>query len=179
MQHDIRNLFKDDDVSSKTLPKSHKVEFLKKLKKSQNTKTKHFNYKFIYKSVAILILLFTIGLVLYNQPPKINSEIIKKSTLELQIKTIEQQYLTDIDKEWQKFLALTKDRKLIKRYQKKLNNLDNDYKEISIQFSKDTSSILIIEALIKNLQMRLQLLKDIQEHITLLNPQNKQYETTI
>ena len=86
--------------------------------------------------------------------------------------------MVSINKEWNSFLILAKDENLISRYKKRLDDLDLDYREISKQYDDDTSDILIIEALVENLQTRVDLLKDIQKHITLLNQQNEHYENT-
>ncbi len=177
MQKDIRNLFKDEDISGKKLPKSHRNEFLEKLKTSQKKKKKT-NYKLIYKIAAMMVLFFAIGFVVFNQFKKENNEVVEILTIERQIEEIEQQYLANIETEWQSFLALAKDEKLIERFKKRLNELDKDYKELSENFKSDTNNIIVIEALVENLQTRLQLLKDIQAHITLLNQENEQYENT-
>ena len=178
MQKDIRNLFKDDDDSFKKLPKSHRTEFLEKLKASKTASTKRFNYNIIYKTAAMLAIFFVIGFVVFNQFSKESNYVVEESAIELQIKDIEQQYLASIEIEWQSFLSITKDEYLIKRFEKRLNDLDKDYQEISVEFKKDTNNISVIEALVENLQTRLQLLKDIQEHIKILNQENK-HETTI
>jgi septation ring formation regulator EzrA len=85
--------------------------------------------------------------------------------------------LENIEKEWQSFIALTNDTNLVERYEKELDELNNDYQIISDQFKADSDNISIVENLVNNLQRRLQLLKDIQEHIKLLNEENGHYET--
>jgi len=177
MKRDIRELFKGDDLVNKNLPDNHRADFLKKLKESK-TETVIPKRKFmVYKFAASILLFVALGYFINTQ---FNTEsTIEPSQLVAQIETVEQQYLSEIDKEWQSFLALTTDAKLVSRYEKKLADLDEDYKTISKSFKKDTNNILVIEDLIDNLKIRLQLLKDIQEHITLLNSKNDNYETTI
>ncbi|MCK5402072.1 MAG: hypothetical protein KAJ28_10610 [Flavobacteriaceae bacterium] len=174
-QQDIRNLFNDDDVSKMKLPESHRDEFLEKLKASKIEEQKAPNYRLVYKIAAMFTLFFALGIIVFNQ---FNQEDIEASTIELQIKTIEQKYLVNIETEWQSFLVVATGENLIKRFEKRLNELDHDYQEISKDFKNDTSNIVIIEALVENLQTRLQLLKDIQEHIKILNQENE-HETTL
>ena len=64
-------------------------------------------------------------------------------------------------------------------FKEKLTDLDNDYQEISRSFKNDSNNILVIESLVENLQTRLQLLKDIQVHINILNQKTEQNENTI
>ena len=171
MQKDLRNLFKTENVSAKKLPETHRNDFLEKLEASKTEMPKQINYRFIYKIAAVLVLFFAIGVV-YQDFGRNNIEVKKVSSIE----RIEKEYLVSINEEWQRFTILAKDKNLINRYKKRLDDLDKDYQEISEQYKVDNNDILIVEILVENLQTRLQLLKDIQEHITLLNEQNEQYE---
>jgi archaellum component FlaC len=96
-----------------------------------------------------------------------------------QIEAVEAEYLKDIEKEWENFIAIAEDEILVERFKKKLNKLDKDYQEISAQFKNYSNDIMVVESLIDNLQTRLQILKDIQEHIKILNQNNGHYEKSI
>lgn len=170
MKQDIRGLFKAQEFPKKKLPEFHEEEFLEKLKKvkSKNSKEKK-RFSFLKVAVAV-VLLFSIGM--YFQ--KRNNQ---NTTLEAQVEQIEKEYLKNIDKEWKAFIKVTDDQNLIKRYKEKLQKLDDSYKEVSEQFKKDSNSISVLENLIENLQIRLQLLRDIKEHIIELNQKNKSNET--
>ncbi|WP_353778162.1 hypothetical protein [Winogradskyella sp. 3972H.M.0a.05] len=172
MKRDIRPLLKNTSLSTNKLPENHREEFIKKLGKEEKRKPIPW-----LKIAASILLFLAIG---YS----INS-IIKRDTdttqplIVQQIKAVEQEYLNNIDKEWQQFIMLTNDEKLISRYEQKLEDLDADYKKISAQFIKDSNNIFVIEELVNNLQTRLKLLKDIQHQIILINQQNEQHETSI
>ncbi|MCK0110191.1 hypothetical protein MWU58_12860 [Flavobacteriaceae bacterium S0825] len=175
MEQDIRKLFKTEMEADKKLPVSHRDEFQKKLKDYKLKRSQKNSIQSVFKYAAAIILFVALGYVSLN---KLTQEsIIKESALELQIKEVEQQYLENIEKEWQSFKALTDDKKLVERYKKELDDLNRDYQFISEQFKADSNNILIIESIVKNLQTRLRLLKDIQEHIKLLNQKNGYYET--
>lgn len=177
MKRDIRELFKGENLENKKLLDNHRADFLKKLKAKKAEVRKPKSKFMVYKIAASILLFVTLGYFINNQ---FNAEpILETSQLVEQIEIIEQQYLSEIDKEWQSFLALTTDKKLVNRYEKKLADLDESYKAISASFKADTNNILVIEDLIANLKTRLQLLKSIQEHITLLNQKNDNYETVI
>lgn len=172
MKRDIRNLFKDDEEEHlKQLPDNHRAEFMTQLKKQSKPKRKPF----VWLSVAaILLIALTVGFNVFNADIDTN----KPEPIIAQVENIEAEYLANIETEWQNFIALTEDEKLVKRFRKKLDELDSDYQEISIQFQNDSNNILVIEALVDNLQTRLQILKDIQKHIKILNQNNEQYENT-
>lgn len=174
MKQDIRDLFKnEEDVDSlNQLPDHHRAEFLDKLKKTEKQKQKSFVWLSI---AAVLLIAFTIGFNMFNS--EIEAE--DNSPIIAQIEMIEAQYLANIETEWQSFIALANDEILVQRFRKKLDELDADYKAISIEFKSDSNNIMVIEALVDNLQTRLQILKDIQKHIKILNQKDEQYENTI
>lgn len=176
MKQDIRELFKEDDFEGKKLPKNHKEEFAEKLKNSNLDKPKKFKLGFIFKAVATVALVLSLGYYALN---KNVAPVNKLTPLELQVQQIEKEYLQEIDNEWNNFLKVTNDQKLIKKYREKLDNLDSNYKKLSKSFKESPNNITVLENLIKNLQTRLQLLKDIQNHIQTLNTQQKTYETII
>ena len=176
MKQDIRDLFNDEEPSGKQLPDNHKQEFYDKLKASRPRKTSKLNSNYVFKVAAIVALFVAITFAMFTTTTNV-SEAVVATPVETQIDMIEQQYLANIDLEWNNFISVTTDEKLIKRYRDKLDDLDNDYQEISEKFKVSNNNIQVIESLVENLKTRLQLLKDIQEHIKILNQKNEQYET--
>ncbi|MBL86562.1 MAG: hypothetical protein CMO82_07890 [Winogradskyella sp.] len=170
MKQDIRNLFKEEE-DLKTLPDNHRAEFLDKLNKQKQSKNKRYTW---IGAVAVVVVALTIGFALFTKQPTENI-----SPFIAQVEAVEAEYLEEIKTEWQNFIALADDEVLVARFKKKLDELDNDYKIISKQFKSDANNIQVVEALVENLQTRLQILKDIQEHIKILNQKNEQYEQSI
>ena len=170
MKQDIRNLFKEEE-DLKTLPDNHRAEFLDKLNKQKQSKNKRYTW---IGAVAVVVVALTIGFALFTKQPTENI-----SPFIAQVEAVEAEYLEEIKTEWQNFIALADDEVLVARFKKKLGELDNDYKIISKQFKSDANNIQVVEALVENLQTRLQILKDIQEHIKILNQKNEQYEQSI
>lgn len=172
MDRDIRQLFKEDDFPIKKMPKNHRELFLKKLKKTSSSK--RLNTTFFLKIVASLVFVFVFGKYVFNKEEK-----PKKQTLLVQVKQIEKKYLKNIEEEWQKFLSLTNDEKLISNYRERLNMLNESYQQLSKQFEANPNNISLLEELIDNLQRRLKTLKEIQSHIKILNQKNKSYEAIV
>ncbi|WP_299524347.1 hypothetical protein [Winogradskyella sp.] len=170
MKQDIRDFFKEAE-ELKTLPENHRTEFLNKLKQQSKRK---INAKFWLQVAASIILVTTIGYGLYN------SSLGRQETSPIfaEVKAIEIEYLENINTEWEKFVAIADDKALVERFRKKLDDLDKDYKALSEQFQNESENILILESLVENLQTRLQILKDIQEHLKILNQKNE-HEITI
>ena len=178
MKRDIRHLFESEDGSQKKkLPESHRDEFYKKLKASQALRTKSVKRFYILKIAGMIVLFIGIGVFIFNKYDSPTKAVVETSTIELQIEQVQKEYLFNIDKEWKSFLAIAKDEKLIERYKIKLADLDQDYQLIDSKFKKDSNNILVIEELVNNLKIRLQILKDIQDHIKLLNQENEHHAT--
>lgn len=170
MEQDIRKLFdSEDQVTIQKLPTNHRKDFLLKLQKQQKTRKQFY----VLQIAASFLILFGLVITLYN----VNSKNKDEFSMEKQMNIIEKQYLSDIEKEWQKFVSITDDTLLIKRFDKKLTDLNDDYEVLSKALESNPNNILTIEDLISNLQNRLELLQDIQMHIQLLNENNSNYDT--
>lgn len=178
MKKDIKNLFNEKDNSKLELPENHRQEFLKKLESTKFQHSKKTKKSYWYQIAATIILCISIGIASTNLLNKEPQELTNKESLvEKEIKTIEESYYTTINNEWKTFLTLTKDERLIERYQKQLYDLDLEYKQHHKLFKNNNNNASAIEALIKNLQTRLELIKNIQTHIKLLNKQKVENET--
>ncbi len=170
MKQDIRDLFKEED-ELRRLPENHREEFLEKLE-HQNKKSS--NHRIWLKIAAVVIITLAIGYTVLNK-----SSIEEVKPMISQIENVEAAYLKDIEKEWKSFIALANDEALVARFQKRLDELDADYQDIAAQFQNDANNIEVVEALVENLKTRLKILKDIQEHIKILNQKNEQNENNI
>lgn len=172
MEHNIKDLFDKEQFEKKELPQFHKEEFLIKLKKVSNTKSKNRTF-FSYKYAVILVVIGALYFFRFN-----NTEPhLKQKSVLLQIENIEKVYFNSIDKEWNSFIAITNDTILIKKYKEKLKASDFDYKKITSQLKQFPNSLNVLESLIDNLQRRLQLIRDIKDHINELNQKNTSNET--
>lgn len=173
MKHDIRDLFKEDEVYKHELPETHEQEFFNKLKNSNSKHAKLSNYKYAYLIAATVLLFLTFGYFVFNDNIETGTETKEEHVLVQQIEALERDYLVSINKEWESFLMLTNDENLINRYRNKLDDLDKDFQDISEQFKTNNNNILVIEALVENLKTRLELLKNIKEHVTILNQEKR------
>lgn len=172
MKQDIRELFKNNELEKKELPSFHEKDFLEKLERfNKNELPKKHVGK--WKIAVSVLLIFSIGYYFLKPAIYINPE----PTLFVQVKKIEKEYLSQINNEWKSFVKSTSDKKLVKRYEEKLSNLNISYKEISNELEQDPNNIIVLERLIENLQTRLGILKDIQNHIKELNQKNTSNET--
>lgn len=171
MKHDIKGLFNKNEHQNKELPKNHREDFIKKLHQLDinNTKRKPF---FLLKIASVIVLIAFCGYLYQNSYSK-----PIKTAFETQLEGIENEYLINIDKEWNSFIKVANDTILIRKYKEKLKTSDIDYKKITTQLKEYPNNINVLESLIDNLQRRLQLIKDIREHINELNQKKTSNET--
>lgn len=172
MERDIRKLFENESLDKK-LPKHHREEFYAKLNTTSISKTKKTSF-LVKIAISAVVLVMISGYFFINKTEK-NTQ----TTLFAEMQKVEKEYLKNIDKEWNNFLELTNDKKLINKYEEKLNLLEKQYKKWSLKFNKEPNNIEVLESLITNLQERLRTLKEIQEHIKSLDQKNKSYETIV
>ena len=175
MEHDIRDLFnRDEKHSEKKIPKNHRIEFINKLPnlEAQKPKKKPFH---VMKVAAVVGLIFCGSYFYLNAPVSIGETA--KTEIQIQIELFETEYLSNIDKEWNSFIQVANDTVLVRKYKGKLRESVTDYKKINQQLKENPNNISVLESLITNLQRRLQLIKDIKEHVKELNQKNTSNET--
>ncbi|WP_298421677.1 hypothetical protein [uncultured Kordia sp.] len=168
----IKDILNENDETMETpmLPTGHRNEFLEKLSTREGiTSTeKKFHY---WKSIAAAcVLLLGIGAFIYSNS---SGEEVQESSLFVEMKSIENQYLQNIAKEWESFQLTATDKSLVKKYKERLENLDASYQELKQEFLVQKNSLTTLEKMIKNLQMRLSLLQEIQQHLKRLEDEQK------
>ena len=171
MERDIRDIFKENEVSDKEIPQFHREEFTKKLNELNQKSNSKNRFKIALSAAAII---FFITALLF---PKSDASKVNNHTIQKEVAKFEKEYLKNINKEWKQFLAISKDSILIKKYEIKLKDFDTDYKKITKNLEQNPNNINVLEALISNLQRRLELIKNIKGHLKELNQKNTSNET--
>lgn len=182
MAQDIRNMFKDDDESwtSEKLSKDHRKNFEAKLDKAL-PKQKSTNKFIILKLAALFIVLLGIGAFFLNKDQFIKSDTPIVSTPEVEdkvenekeeppvkefqlsdvspdFKKIENYYLAGINMELAKLEVNPSNKALIDSFMSKMAELNNEYKRLNTEFNESGPNEQTIEAMVENLQLRLDLL---------------------
>lgn len=171
MGQDIRKMFEEMRKQEKyTMAEDHEARFMKKLDTSLH-KEKNSGL-FNWKIAATLALLVSAGWFVYNTfgEPTIDNGIadtenpasvteISLGSLSPDLKAIESYYQTNINLKLSQ-LDVSKDNKaLVDSYMEQLSKLDEEYKELSAELNSVGPNDQLISAMVKNLQLRLQLLQ--------------------
>jgi hypothetical protein len=160
--------------STHNLPVNHRKRFENRLKNELHAPKKN-KFNFIKVAASIIILLGFIFLINHNLKNKVKvNKTYTLGSLSPELEKIENYYTNAITYELAQ-LDLNDDNKLIlNKYLNKLAELTKQYKEESAQLNIDKISEETINALIDNLQLRLQLLLQLKEQLkTIKNKKNE------
>jgi len=182
MPKDIREILKEAQTNSKELKESHRQRFEQRLQQLQ--KPKKNNYLFLKIAASITVIL-SIGYVsFFNKLADIEQQfnepkITDLSSISPEMKQIEDYYLTAINYEISSLEITTENQEILDDYLEKIGKLTDDYQRLNTELSDKGINEKIINALITNLQLRLQLLvqlKDTLNEMKILK--NKENENT-
>ncbi len=178
MDKDIRDILKNNTNNNVKISSKHRERFQQKLLSELHEKPSNKkNYKWLYVA-ASLVMLVGVGIKFFQtniegeELPKITNSVelnndsqISLGSISPELKTIESYYINTINYELSQ-LELTKENKeLFDGYLTQLGVLAKEYKSLTQELNKKGINDDTINALIGNLQMRLQLLKRMQKQL--------------
>jgi hypothetical protein len=166
MQKDIKKIVKKEFENSNTnLPKNHQIRFEERLKNELHFKKKT-NFFFLKIASSFLILL-SLGIIIYTNYTDKN--ILKQNytlgSLSPELEKIEEYYTNAITYELTQLEINTENQPILDKYFDKLEQLTTDYKKQSTELNIHQINEKTINALIDNLQLRLQLLLQLKEQL--------------
>lgn len=177
MKVDLRDKIKKEKMM-REIPNNHREMFKQRLKTELNKKSKN-NYTFLKIAASILVLL-SLGFGGYqffnpNTPQEIvqtEDESSKKinsiADISPALKKIEDYYLTQINYQIAKIKITDENRDLLEVYLSQLAELQQEYDDLNIRLNADEISEETIDALIENLQLRLQLLRQLKKKLKII-----------
>ncbi len=194
MGQDIRELLKNNSFVEKDneyLTPGHEMRFLDRLNESfpqpeKKSKIVLFNNTFSkYYVAASLVLIFLLGSYTFfdlqqNDFSTVLKQESNKSQLNLadvspEFKKIEDYYLASINVELASLQVNSSNKKLLDTFMEQLSKLDEEYQLLQQDLKNEADLNIAIDALIQNLQLRLDLLQEFKED---LNTKNEQQNTT-
>lgn len=184
MQQDIREKLKSYKDKNVELSANHSSKFEALLQTEMHQqKPRKKNFKWL-SIAASIVLLISIGIQFY--PSKIIEENLVKPKKEISLgsispefQTIETYYTNSINLEISQLDLSEENKDIVDSYLVKLAELTKEYKSLTVELNKGVNDVTI-DALIRNLQLRLQLLKRLKKQLKQLkNLKTKQNETQI
>ena len=183
MSKDIREILKNKSEDNVKLSTNHRQRFQQKMMNELHDKSsKKKSFQWLYAAASIVILL-GLGITFYpseniNTPINNSTKTISLGNVSPELKSIESYYINTINYELSQ-LELTDDTKeFFDGYFAKIGELTNEYKSLTEELNKKGINDNTINALIGNLQLRLQLLKRMQKQLNeLKNPTQNDIQT--
>jgi len=199
MAQDIRNMFKDDEPwTSEKLSKGHQKRFESKLDAVLPTQKNSNKFSFL-KIAAIFIVAVGIGAFFLNKENIIKTETpmvvapenkedknelpvkeFQLSEVSPDFKKIENYYLAGINMELAKLEVNPLNKALIDSFMGKMSELNKEYKRLNTEFNETGPNEQTIEAMVENLQLRLDLLYKLKNKLNEIkqtkNTNNENYK---
>ncbi|MDP5157713.1 MAG: hypothetical protein NWQ07_03940 [Flaviramulus sp.] len=191
MAQDLRELFKNDKIANDKMSNNHQERFLEKLDMALPKTVLKLKYSFI-QIAATIVLLFglSFGAFKYFQfqsKADGSTQVSVSQTIETKtlgdvspgLKKVEDYYLASINLELSKISYSPETKDLFDGYLEQLNELDKEYKRLSLDLTESGPSELTVNALIDNLKLRLNLLYRLRSQLKELNTSEDEVKQSI
>ncbi|MCK5442339.1 MAG: hypothetical protein KAJ23_10645 [Maribacter sp.] len=191
MARDLRKLFKEEQKGEQfVMADGHEKRFMDRLDKELPKQRK--SPFFILKIAATILVLISIGAfyiingdeneippIIVDKNPSVETQNgISLGDLSPDLKKIENYYVANINLELSKLNVSGDNKALIDSYMDRLAELNLEYQNLNAELNQIGPNDQTISALIKNLQLRLQLLQKLKEKLNeVQSSKNEQYET--
>ena len=191
MAQDLRKLFEEEQRKEHfVMNRGHEKRFMDRLDKELG-KDKKPSFFFL-KIAATILVLIGLGTIFFIQGNNANipTTVVDKNTnvenktgislgdLSPDLKKVESYYVAHINLELAKLAVSDDNREVVDGYMERLADLNSEYKNLTTELNQIGPNDQTISALIKNLQLRLQLLQQLKMKLNeLQSSKNEQYET--
>jgi hypothetical protein len=180
MSRDLRKLCEEERIKQiSPLREGHRERFLERLNREMPRQKKP--YRPILKSVASILILVSVGTLIWNLGKNNSANIpittgtdstkeslkqsISLGDLSPDLKNVENYYVTNINLELAQLQVSKENRELVNSYMSHLSDLNDEYQKLNNELNQMGPNEQTITALIKNLQLRLQLLLKLKEKL--------------
>ena len=185
MQQDIRDLFENYKDEESKLSVDHATKFENLLQNElhqQKKPVKKTNFVKWLSMAASFALLITLAIQFYpNKQIEDDTKTDKTITLgniSPELNTIESYYVNSINLAISELDLNDENKDVVDEYLIKIVELTNEYKSLTQELNTKGVNDVTINALISNLQLRLQLLQRLQKQLKKLNTLNKKQNET-
>ncbi len=180
MAQDLRKLFKEQrEKETHQMNKGHEERFFAKLEEELPKNTRPNSY-FWLRIAASLVIFVSVATYFFMNSKKDNDSTetivnnnetessISLGDLSPDLEKIENYYVANINLELANLEVSEENKGVVDGYMEQLAELDAEYKRLNKELNQLGPNDQTIEALIQNLQLRLQLLKKLKEKLNQL-----------
>jgi len=185
MGQDIREMFRNEEhINKEKLREDHQTRFEARLEEALPMQKKRKNYSNFIQIAAVLVVALGIGgFFFFNNgetPVQNNNQIVETpsktsedkegtptkeyrlSNVSPEFKKIEDYYMASVNIQLAKLNMTSENKELIDAFMKKLETLNEEYIALNAEIQETGVNGETVEAMIANLQLRLDLLKKLK-----------------
>ena len=176
MPKDLREMIKNESVSSGNLSKNHRQNFEARLRKELHGERKSGNQ--FLRIAASFIIVGGLAAMMYFFIPSNGAEqqgtakIESLGSISPELKKIENYYLASINEQIASLEETPENKEILDGYLEKIGELTQEYRTLTDELNAGGLNENTINALIDNLQLRLKLLYQLKEQLNELKKQN-------
>ncbi len=185
----MKDLRKDFDYSPKSfkMSKGHENKIKHRLNEAFGKKTNQ-DFSMIYKMAAVAIIAALSTIFVLNQsrvePDNSNNQVIQTQKIGLgdispELNTIENYYMTSIKFELATLETSTEFDAVVNSYLEELQHINKAYDDLENELNNVGISEEIINAMIDNLQLRLELLQDLKQKLNNLKQKENEKQNNV
>ncbi len=178
MKQDLRKLFETERDKKYRLKEGHEARFMERLDRELPPEQNNSRI-WIFSIAATVLVLVSVGAFLFitqqNPIPSDNPVVdtqrqttegtISLGDLSPDLEKVENYYLANINLELSKLEVSSDNKELVDSYMEQLAELNREYDQLNKELNTFGPNDQTISALIKNLQLRLELLKKLKEKL--------------
>lgn len=191
MGQDLREMFKREKGSGEfQMREGHKSRFLERLETELPKRTKpSFYFLKIAATVLVILGIGILGYKMLTEKEPIKTTVVEKDTpsqenkgisfgdLSPDLKKVEDYYVTNINLELSRLEISQENKILVDSFMDRLADLNTEYERLNSELNDIGPNDQTITALIKNLQLRLQLLQRLKRKLNeLKSSKNEQVQ---
>ncbi len=192
MAQDIRKMFQEDTTLPSNPPKGHQKRFEARLEEALPQENKKDSGRMFYflRIAAVLVVVLGISFFFLNREGEIGGEQFTDAPVETEtesadeipvtkeyqlsdvspeFKKIEDYYLASLNMELAKLDVNDSNKELIDSFMTQLAGLDREYQKLNAEINETGLTEGTIEAMVSNLQLRLDLLYKLKNKINDIN----------
>ncbi|MCW5515921.1 hypothetical protein [Muriicola sp. Z0-33] len=190
MAQDLRELFKKDKEKQYMMKEGHEKRF-EELLNSSFPKKRRFSSTFL-RIAASVVIVVSIGFFTYRQlgnGEEIKTTVVDKDNgpeqqegislgdLSPDLKVVENYYVANINLELSQLEISDANKDLVDQFMERLAELNAEYKRLNKELNEIGPNDQTINALIKNLQLRLQMLQKLKNRLNELKSSKNEQVT--
>ncbi|GMN08501.1 hypothetical protein MTsPCn5_38910 [Croceitalea sp. MTPC5] len=197
MAQDLRELFKEQREKEKfTMSQGHEDRFLARLQDELPLDKKSNPWHWLSLAASVLVLLGVGAYFFLNDEEKSNTPIkttevasqnkekdvkgISLGDLSPELQKVENYYVANINLALSNLEISAENKELVDGFLERLKELDEEYKNLNIELNELGPNDQTIEASIRNLQLRLQLMQKLKSKLDQLkSSKNEQEAATV